>query len=1098
MKQMNKSANMTDSLKPKSSLWESIAVAVLSLGLYLTTLSPTAYPGESASLIVLAAGLDSLTTTLHPIWLLIARSVANLNILTLPLRLNLLSTLTAVISIAIFHRLAYRILLNHIGGKFTDQEAHTPVHLGALLGSLALMFSVPFWSTATQAHYQTFDLLLFLVWCALITQFTLGNKSTWALYLSGLIYGVSIVESTNFLFLLPFSVGITIFCMWRKKYFTFSRFFLVGLCAFIGLLAYIPQAKAYIQTIQGDGVTTTSTVDAILTIWKTQINAIRATAPRIGWIYLFLTSILPWFVTGLVIDQGFNGKKNWSQYTLHLTLTVIAIVALVNAPISPVGVYLSVGKYPVFLYAMIASTVAYLVTYWSLLPKNEHRNVSQRQALFGRYLARLCFWPLATVVCLTVITNFSSARASRGAYVDKFANEILDTLNGRSWFVADGLLDNHLLIQAKCRNIPFNLICLQRDLDPQYIAYLKSHIRKSELFARESDTSRMINTLDLGVLPFVQDWMAFDSEISKKLAISTIPDLWYGINLIPLPAKLFFVGEKDIKSLKDKDILGEYTPFWDRMEAVLAQGERKGEHAPVEFLRAQLRRQMGFVANNLGVICEELDRTADARKIYKRTRTIDPENISALLNQFELVRRGHFQQDKDLIEKELKSFLNGLKHKYPLWSLSRYFGYVRSPELFAGLGHNWAISGQPGAAMIGIEKAIELLPEGQKTFALQTLAGIYSMSNEKIKSANVYKEILKSDPKNRMALVNLTRLALTDGNREEAQKWLALAQKSPSDGKRADLGIEWAALHLISGDIAKARVALQQVVDLQPRNIQAWALLVNVQLLQGEINDVAQITIPKMQNICGTDDNYFIQLSKAQLNVTLFEQLKRELHGKVSLEELTKRCQRYVRPAREAYLRAHYLRPSVRGLMDIVLTYDMAMNDRPAANRHAREVLHVNRKHPLANYVLGSLYLSEGAYGEAEEFLRRAIEDPAQATCEAYNDLAEVLFRLRKLTEAERFARLATEKNPKLHIVWETLACILLENNKLAEADAAIEKCSAIPNDDPRRLITLAAIAHRKGDKDRARMALNQVRSKLNTLSPYYKERIRILSEQIH
>ena len=183
--------------------------------------------------------------------------------------------------------------------------------------------------------------------------------------------------------------------------------------------------------------------------------------------------------------------------------------------------------------------------------------------------------------------------------------------------------------------------------------------------------------------------------------------------------------------------------------------------------------------------------------------------------------------------------------------------------------------------------------------------------------------------------------------------------------------------------------------------------------------------------------------------------------------------------------------------MDTVLQLDIAMADRDNANRHARQVLRVNRKHALANYVLGSLFLQEDAYGEAEEFLRRAVADEKKATAEACNDLAEVLRRMQKLPEAEHFARLATEKDPKQHIGFETLAAILLARNKLEEADAAINKSRSLNSEDPRALITLSAIALRKGDLDRARMALNQARAKRSELSAYEQAELRRLDEQI-
>jgi hypothetical protein len=36
-----------------------------------------------------------------------------------------------------------------------------------------------------------------------------------------------------------------------------------------------------------------------------------------------------------------------------------------------------------------------------------------------------------------------------------------------------------------------------------------------------------------------------------------------------------------------------------------------------------------------------------------------------------------------------------LKHQYPLWSLSRYYGYSPVAEVVCALGWGWALSAKP-------------------------------------------------------------------------------------------------------------------------------------------------------------------------------------------------------------------------------------------------------------------------------------------------------------------------------------------------------------------------------------------------------------------
>jgi tetratricopeptide (TPR) repeat protein len=231
-----------------------------------------------------------------------------------------------------------------------------------------------------------------------------------------------------------------------------------------------------------------------------------------------------------------------------------------------------------------------------------------------------------------------------------------------------------------------------------------------------------------------------------------------------------------------------------------------------------------------------------------------------------------------------------------------------------------------------------------------------------------------------------------------------------------------------------------------------------------------------MENIAGTADNYFIQITRAQVAM--------------------KKGKNFQRVAREAFIRASILRPDITGVKDMILQMDIEMNDQSAAELHARQVLRTNRKHALANYVMGSLRLQEGEYGEAEDFLRRSVE--ANPTSAALNDLAEVLRRIKKLDDAERFARESIKKNPDLYVAWETLGCILLDASRnLDEAESAVNRALVLFKDDVRIKITLARIQHRRGNLEKARETLSQVKARKSELTKFDADVMNHLSDEI-
>jgi len=499
-------------------------------------------------------------------------------------------------------------------------------------------------------------------------------------------------------------------------------------------------------------------------------------------------------------------------------------------------------------------------------------------------------------------------------------------------------------------------------------------------------------------------------------------------------------------------------------------------------MRQNLRRHMGFVANNLGFLLEDLGNEKDAFAVYTYvTRNIDADNISALFNRFEMTRRNSEASEvmKDQIEKDIRTFLSKLKHRYPLWSLSRHYGYVRSPELFARMGYNWARSGEIAAARAAADRVVEFLPEDQRDEALRRWKTVLNLQ-DRSESEKLYQEILEKDPENRPAMFGMIRLLIQEGAVDKAKAWLEQVAKL-EENTSATLGVEWATIHLMNQDTEKARRILQETTDLQPKNLQAWAMLALLQIQSGDLEEVEQVILTRMEKAAGID-NYFVQITKSQLFLRKGEAFRHQ--------------------AREALIRAAALRPEVTGVRDMILQLDMDMNDRPMAQLHARQILRSNRDHALANYVMGSLRLQEGANGAAEDFLKRSIK--TEETPAALNDLAEVLRRIKKMDEAEEFARRAVEKAPSLYIVWETLAAILLETDKnLDEAEQMAEKSLSIlasydppHNKDPRVNITLARIQLKKGDIESVRATIQQLEAQKDSLQKFDLDVLAKLKEE--
>ena len=180
-----------------------------------------------------------------------------------------------------------------------------------------------------------------------------------------------------------------------------------------------------------------------------------------------------------------------------------------------------------------------------------------------------------------------------------------------------------------------------------------------------------------------------------------------------------------------------------------------------------------------------------------------------------------------------------------------------------------------------------------------------------------------------------------------------------------------------------------------------------------------------------------------------------------------------VKQARAALEVAWQSRPMV-AVGGMVLDMDFRLLDRESAERHAKQVLRQDESHPFANWVMGSIRMSEDKLAEAERYLRVSAGG-GHPYAPAQNDLADLLRRRGSLVEAEEFARAATESAPQLYVAWETLAATLLERGKdLDEAERCIQKALELPEgkEDPRMQLTLARVQIAKKDFANARKTL--------------------------
>ncbi len=1018
-------------------------LAVVAALLYFATMATYTFPGESARLAAVWSGLDTSTFTMYPI----AKAFAGIFGYG-----NALAPVCGAVAVAGLYLLVAFCARMRIAGEDFAGSALLASRVGGVVSSVVFMLTPAVWQAATHLEPRIFDVAWALGALLLLLPFVRAPKAlAWMLPLGmGVMAGFGLADTPLFLLFLPVYFAGT----WVASKMRGGRGF--G-AATLFLLTFIVAFFSFAPAASGN-------FGELLKFLTTGLK--NYIAPQ-NWMLVFFFATVPFLISLFSTRTAFNERSGWMQWLFHGAMTFVSILAIAT-PLAPSSLMQAYGVLPVAACLFAAWTAGYLAVYWFL----------QFKANTGRILACVAGGVYAAALVFSALLNVFTFDRDAGVFADRFADRILADLGDRTWFVTDGTLDDHLRFAAQRSGRELNLICLQRDLDKAYLAELTELIKAKKLGGERNHDLTI--SLSLGVLTFVQDWLATDPTAPKSLAVFGSPDLLYAAKVKPVPEFLFFGADP----ARTPD-WAAWTEFKELLTAPKGWGSYRlwAVKDPVQKMRLNLRRHMGLIANNRGVWLQDEKKDDEAFALYELVlNEIDADNVCALFNEFELVRAKNKKASakKNEIERKLKAIVEDEDRRYRLWALANYYGYIRSPEIFMKLGFAWARSGRPGEALQQIRRAIDFIPTDKRTSFVNMMAALYASENDQRKSREMYESVLKKDADNHDALIGLMRLELLDGNSEKALGYLEQATKAAGDDPR--LRTEVALMHMMRGELDAAEKILRKATDADHDNLQAWSLLGAVIIqkvdatkdkterakLMKYLEDVVLATMEKQAR---SASDYYLQTTRAFILLRKTDDRRRE--------------------ARDAFVAAARDRPDIAATADIILGLDISLNDTVDAERQAREVLRRNRKAPLANYVMGSLALQNGRMAEAETFLRRAADAPKPVTL-ALNDLAEVLRRNKKYAEAEKYARQAVKADAKLYVAWETLGSILLDaKGDLNEAEECVKKACELSKDkdgresDVRMLITLARVQLARGETARGKGTLRKVNQRINELSPF-------------
>jgi tetratricopeptide (TPR) repeat protein len=987
------------------------ALFALALLSYSLTLAPGFYPGIWAGNVALHSGIGAFPSLQHPLWSALISLLARVPVGSLAFRLNIVSALLASASVWMLYSVTVKLPVYPTDGPVRGVDPSMPARrFAGIVAALTLAFCMPFWLVATRAHPAALDLALFLAVALFLIRLRSNPRGSGMLCLFALVYGLAVTEYPAFIAVGPVYGLLLLYILWQNGALRVGTILLAVLCFLAGTFPYYLQAWFYSGSPVAQWRGLDSYFAVLWQVWRGQYIFIAHSVPRVGWLLLFFTALLPWVATvaNALVNPG-NHRPKIGTHILHGALSVLAVALLFNVRLSPWTLF-HTQPLLVMPYLVIASWTGYLAGYWfhtwSITPRRER---SMNSTMSG--MAR---WVGVPVIVATVLAagalNARAANGRVGLPLLDFTRHVLDSMEGRTWLISSGVLDDALALEAWDRGQSLKLINASSGQNAAYLEYVASQFESQRLKALAK----------LGLGPLVRTWLSETPGVDRDVAILDEPDLWLAAGYNVVPNQTLYFGTKDQPAVINDQLLAVHRQFW----RVFIPSLRKAGALPQEVSawREWLGRVVSRVANNLGVAFQDVGQPEEAAEAYDAALELDEGNLSALLNKLTAARRAESTEAGGL-EQRIRDLTESRDQEVNLWALARQYGYVANPSEHASHGWAWAITGRPpqmaaktGAGMTPGSAALATGPDAAwREAEARHLAA------------------LDQDPGNMEALQGMVRIGVMRGAFAEAKEYLGRMEALGAD--EVTLNLERAAIAAQENDVQAAKALLLSVVKKDASQARAWGALARIADAEGDA-----MLLGRCVQALGSPD---VQMPPA-VRLALADILLKQGETK---------------EARELVLLVLKGAPGNIEALEALVRIDVREARRDLAEEHLSVLLNLDADNALGNHVLGSLYLARQDYQLAEAAFRVSVA--SQPTPAALNDLAWVLTELGRYDEAVAFAENAVALQPSAGIL-DTLGVAQLKAGQVDKAEQTMLRALQLAPDLPAVRLHLAEVYEAK------------------------------------
>lgn len=812
-------------------------------------------------------------------------------------------------------------------------------------------------------------------------------------------------------------------------------------------------------------------------VWRTEAEVLRAHLAALRgfvvgpWLINVAAAGVWPFLAWITARRLLNNDRAWGLLFTALVLTLAGFGLMYGVGPSPLRTWLRMGSVPVATAWATAVACGMLLAGWGVQLFAKNPNIYEELDR-GRMPAKVTamrvtaifLFPLA--VLAAGVTLFVHGR--RFASVDRgmagrFAAETIASLakgsgslaEGRAFVLGAAWIDRHLALEAQAHGVPLTLFTPMRAQDAAYLEDLERRLNADPLLDG-ADRLRLTNLLKYNFLVFVQDFFVSQANAAQIAATYDLPDVWYAAKLRPLPYGTLYLGVPEGTKASEAQL--ETQRALQARWAKTLEPERLPWFDLNAGIQTSIRHHLAFVANNLGTVLDDQGNLPEAARCYLYASETDPENISALLNLYDIcVRRGQLPDQREKVNRAFQDFIAArakAPRKYDLSAVGRYFGYIRNYDLFVQMGWEWAVSAAPESVLAGLRNAQSgLAPGDPRNAAVQAVsAAVYELQGQTQRSMEGYRAAVQADPKNVEALRGLARLSIQEGKANEAGQWLAKAEQAGGDQDALD--IDRTAYLMAIGDLEGARKSIGRYTKNHQDSAVGWAMLGMLEIEEGHLDRATGFIAQHLRRTAKGRDLYFLHVLEGRVAQAEAEQAEKAAREAVNAEarnDAAKLARSKWLEARNHYRRAYAVRPNVRGLLELMLDFNRRLGEKADAEADALAILRENPNHPFANFIVGSQRLEDGHVETAIKYFRVAVEDGENPSVDLVNNYADALARTPNTKLAKEMGLRAVQMAKESYGTWGTYALTLARGGEPEKAKSTLAKARTLPGgNDPR------------------------------------------------